>query len=98
MPASLLSPELCLFESNCGETLGGLALSLATLGELSAVDWRSIVALARTREAAGGECRSDTDLWAGARRGWRRVVSGGMVPGGSCMVAITIPQRVVSYE
>lgn len=39
LPASLLSPELFLFDKSLGERLdGGLALSLAGLGELKAVD------------------------------------------------------------
>jgi len=37
-PASLLSPELVLLVRSCGETLdGGLALSLARVGELRVV-------------------------------------------------------------
>jgi hypothetical protein len=41
LPASLLSPELFLLERSFGEVMdGGFALSLAGLGELSAVGWR----------------------------------------------------------
>jgi hypothetical protein len=61
--------------------VGGLARSLAGLGELSAVDERV------TAPLAGGLCRSDTDLFAGARRGWLRATSGGIVPGNSCILA-----------
>lgn len=53
LPASLLSPELYLFERSFGETLGGLALSLARFGELSVVGWRAITVLAPTRDAGG---------------------------------------------
>jgi hypothetical protein len=83
-PASLLSPELFLFERSCGDTLeGGLALSLARVGEL----WLVVCSLGRVTVALGGGlCRSETDLWAGGRRGWLLTVFG-MVPGGSSMTS-----------
>lgn len=83
LPASLLSPELHLFDRSLGDILGGFALSLAGFGELSDVCWRSASGLALTRET-GGLCRNDTDLCAGWRRDRiRSVVAGGIVPGGS---------------
>lgn len=83
-PASLLSPELFLSEVSCGDTLdGGLALSLARVGELRLV-FRSLGC--RPDAEAGGLCRRETDLWAGGRRGWF-MTDFGMVPGGSFMVA-----------
>jgi hypothetical protein len=82
-PASLLSPELVLLESSCGETLdGGLALSLARFGELCVV----VEALAFRLDEAGGLWRRDTDWWAGGRRGWDRAAAG-MVPGRSFIMA-----------
>jgi hypothetical protein len=39
-PASLLSPELYLLVISLGDTLGGLALSLACSGELRVVEGR----------------------------------------------------------
>ena len=87
-PASLLSPELVLLESSCGETLdGGLALSLARFGELCVV----VEALAFRLDEAGGLWRRETDWWAGGRRGWDRAAAG-MVPGRSFIMAAV--QRV----
>lgn len=82
-PASLLSPELFLCEVNCGDTLeGGLALSLARVGELRLI----VCSLGRGAVAVGGGlCRSETDLWAGGRRGWLLTVLG-IVPGRASMV------------
>jgi hypothetical protein len=83
-PASLLSPELFLSEVSCGDTLdGGLALSLASVGELRLVVC-SLGGMAD--EEDGGLCRRETDLWAGGRRGWV-LTPFGMVPGGSFMMA-----------
>lgn len=82
-PASLLSPELVLLESSCGETLdGGLALSLARLGELCVV----VEALTFRFDEAGGLWRRETDWWAGGRRGWD-CAAAGMVPGRSFIMA-----------
>lgn len=68
-PASLLSPELFLFEKSLGERLdGGFALSLAGLGELREVD-RRVGLPFKADVAAGGLCRRETDLCAGGRRG-----------------------------
>jgi hypothetical protein len=77
-----------VLESSFGDTLGGLALSLAGWRELSVVRWRSIECFARVRDAVG-LCRSETDSCAGGRRGWRLVE----VPGGSVMVAAVVPGR-----
>jgi hypothetical protein len=44
LPASLLSPELLLLDSSFGDTLGGLAVSLAGCEELSVVGWQSLEA------------------------------------------------------
>jgi len=85
-PASLLSPELVLLESSWGETLeGGLALSLASVGDVSAVG----TFLGSRLEGwglGGGLWRRETDRWAGGRRGWERAAMG-IVPGRSFMAA-----------
>lgn len=91
LPASLLSPELCVLERSFGDRLGGLALSLAACRELS-VRWRSVGCFARGRDVEG-LCRSETDSCAGGRRGWLLVQIPGRVPGGSLMVADVVPGR-----
>lgn len=61
LPASLLSPELFLFDNSLGETLdGGFALSLAVLGELSAVDWCWTCGFVLALDG-GGLCRRETE-------------------------------------
>lgn len=89
LPASLLSPELYLFDCNFGEVLeGGLAWSLAGgLGESSEVDcgWWDEAALDCL--PPGELCRRDTDWCAGGRREWGTFCcGGGIVPGGSCII------------
>jgi hypothetical protein len=81
-----------LLDRSLGETLGGLARSLAGFGELNAANGRLAAAL------AGGLCRSDTDLFAGMRRGWRRAASDCIVPGGSFMFAQATSWRWKGYR
>lgn len=96
-PASLLSPELCLFERSFGDALGGLALSLAGFGELNVVGWRSSATLDSRRPTAGGLCRRETDRCAGGRRGCWRTEADGIVPGGSFMSGIDAPWWYAGY-
>jgi hypothetical protein len=82
--ASLLSPELVLLERSRGDRLeGGLALSLARVGELCAVEafWGWLF-----EADGGGLWRRETDRWAGGRRGWD-CAAVGVVPGRSVMMA-----------
>jgi hypothetical protein len=83
-PASLLSPGLVLLERSWGEWLeGGLALLLASVGELCAVE---AVLGWRWEADGGGLWRRETDRWAGGRRGCE-CAAAGMVPGRSVMMA-----------
>lgn len=69
LPASLLSPELCLVVVRFADTVdGGFALSLAgALGELNVVGWGSNLRFGG--RSVGGLWRRETDLCAGGRRG-----------------------------
>ena len=91
LAASLLSPELYLLETRLGEVVeGGLALSLAGEGgDASAVDWRPTPSVESFWEMDEGLWRSETERYAGGRRGLLGdTMTGASVGVGSGCIAI----------